>query len=469
MRAARVAAAAAAAAALVLPATAAAHGLSGRADLPLPRWLFAWAAVLVLVFSFVALASLWHEPKLEHPRERRVASLPAAVEVACGAVGVVVLTLLIYAGRWGSPVPTENIVPTFVYVLFWVGLVPVSALLGNVFRLFNPWLAVARALRFAVGRLRRRGVPKPLPYPERLGRWPAVFGLVAFGWIELVAADGDDPSLLALLALLYAAFQLVGMALYGIETWAERGDAFGIYFGFFARLAPLDFRPGEIIVRRPLAGLSDVVWLPGTVALVCAAIGITAFDGASEGGLWSDVARPLQRALEGLGLSLSTAAQLASTLGLAASIGLVAAVYRAGVAGMRSVERGRSAGELAGRFAHSLVPVALAYVIAHYFSLAVFQGQATAYLVSDPLGSGTDLFGTADAAVDYGAVSTSAIWYVQVGTLVAGPVAGLTVAHDRALAVFGQLGAATRSQYWMLAVMVGFTSLGLWLLSQANP
>ena len=157
--------------------------------------------------------------------------------------------------------------PTFVYVLFWVGLVPVSALLGNVFRLFNPWLAVARALRFAVGRLRRRGVPKPLPYPERLGRWPAVFGLVAFGWIELVAADGDDPSLLALLALLYAAFQLVGMALYGIETWAERGDAFGIYFGFFARLAPLDFRPGEIIVRRPLAGLSDVAWLPGTVAL----------------------------------------------------------------------------------------------------------------------------------------------------------------------------------------------------------
>ena len=99
MRAARVAAAAAAAAALVLPATAAAHGLSGRADLPLPRWLFAWAAVLVLVFSFVALASLWHEPKLEHPRERRVASLPAAVEVACGAVGVVVLALLIYAGR----------------------------------------------------------------------------------------------------------------------------------------------------------------------------------------------------------------------------------------------------------------------------------------------------------------------------------------------------------------------------------
>ena len=178
--------------------------------------------------------------------------------------------------------------------------------------------------------------------------------------------------------------------------------------------------------------------------------------------------RSLQRALEGLGLGLTTATQVASTVGLAASVALVAAVYRAGVAGMRSVGRDRSARDLAGRFAHSLVPIALAYVVAHYFSLAVFQGQATASLVADPLGSGADLFGTADAEVDYGAISASAIWYVQLGTLVAGHVAGLTLAHDRALAVFRQVHAAARSQYWMLAVMVGFTSLGLWLLSQAN-
>ena len=284
MTAARVAAAAApAAAALLRPASAAAHGLSGRADLPVPRWLFAWAAVLALVFSFVALASLWQEPKLKRARERRIAPVPATVEAGCGAVGVDLFALLVYAGLRGSQIPTQNILPTFVYVIFWVGLVPVSALLGDVFRLFNPWRAVARGLRFGVRRLRRRAAREPLAYPEPLGRWPAVLGLVAFGWVELVAPDGDDPGLLALLACAYAAFQLVGMALYGIEPWSQRGDAFGIYFGLFARLAPLDFREGAVILRRPLAGVSQIEWLPGTVAFICAAIGITASTAPPRG------------------------------------------------------------------------------------------------------------------------------------------------------------------------------------------
>lgn len=455
-------------AALALPDGAWAHGLSGRADLPVPTWLFGWAATVVLVVSFVALASLWQEPRLERPPERRLARVPVAVEAACGAVGVGLFAALVYAGLAGSQNPTENVLPTFVFVLFWVGLVPLSALLGDVFRLFNPWRAVARAVGFAARRLVPRARPEPLPYPERLGRWPAVLGLLAFGWVELVAPDGDDPSLLALLALVYAGVQLAGMALYGAEVWAERGDAFGVYFGLFARLAPLAVREGALVVRRPLGGVTELAWLPATVAFVCAAIGITAFDGASEGELWRSVGGSLRRGFEGLGMDSAGAAQLASTIGLAISIALVAGVYRAGVAGMRTVDRARSSGELARRFAHSLIPIALAYVVAHYFSLAVFQGQATAYLVSDPLGSGADLFGTADAEVDYGAVSASAIWYVQVGTLIAGHVAGLTLAHDRALAVFEPVRAATRSQYWMLVVMVGFTSLGLWLLSSAN-
>jgi len=123
---------------------------------------------------------------------------------------------------------------------------------------------------------------------------------------------------------------------------------------------------------------------------------------------------------------------------------------------------------LARRFAHSLVPIALAYVMAHYFSLLAFRGQNLFYLVSDPLGQGKDIFGTANTAVDYTVVSASTVWYVQVGALVIGHVAGLVLAHDRALLTFKDLRAATRSQYWMLAVMIAFTSLGLWLLSQAN-
>jgi hypothetical protein len=107
-------------------------------------------------------------------------------------------------------------------------------------------------------------------------------------------------------------------------------------------------------------------------------------------------------------------------------------------------------------------------MIAHYFSLLAYQGQAAAFLASDPLGRGWDVFGTASSTIDYTVVSANGIWYVQVGALVVGHVAGLVLAHDRALVVFRDVKRATRSQYWMLAVMVAFTSLGLWLLSSSN-
>ena len=144
---------------------------------------------------------------------------------------------------------------------------------------------------------------------------------------------------------------------------------------------------------------------------------------------------------------------------------IVSSMFWLGIAGMRTIEHEYSVHDLATKFAHSLIPIALAYVVAHYFSLLAYQGQALAYLVSDPLGHGSDLFGTATATIDYNVISANGVWYVQVGALVTGHVAGLVLAHDRALALFRDAGEATRSQYWMLAVMVGFTSLGLWLLS----
>jgi len=148
-------------------------------------------------------------------------------------------------------------------------------------------------------------------------------------------------------------------------------------------------------------------------------------------------------------------------------IGLVAGIYRLGVAGMRIVDPKRSAGELALRFSISLVPIALAYVIAHYFSLIVYQGQAVPALASDPLGDGSDIFGVGNTSIDYSVVSASGIWYVQVGALVLGHVAGLIVAHDRAVADYPDARTAVRSQLWMLGVMVAFTCLGLWILSAA--
>jgi hypothetical protein len=457
-------------AALALPAAASAHGLVGKQDLPIPRWLFAWAAAAVLVISFVALAVLWPRPRLEGIRERPVLKVPVVLEVLCGALGVAAFVITVYAGYAGSQTATANLAPTVVYVVFWVAIPFATVLLGDVFAAFNPWRAVARGAAWLYGRARRGEAPAAMAYPTWLGRWPAALGILAFAWVELVYVDKDDPSQLATMMLLYAAVQLVGMSVYGIEAWSRNADAFGLYFRLFSMLSALHWRARTLYVRPPLSGAPTLDAGPGTVALLCTMIGTVSFDGLSQGAIWTGqggIAPDLQQRFVNLGFSGEVALEITFTIGLLTMVGLISGLYRLGVMGMHSVGRGHDTTELSRRFVHSLIPIALAYVVAHYFSLLMYQGQAVAYLVSDPLGDGSNVFGTATATIDYNLVGANGVWYVQVFALVCGHAAGLTLAHDRALVVYKRARDATRSQYWMLAVMVAFTSLGLWLLSAA--
>jgi hypothetical protein len=455
------------AAGLAAPATASAHGLVGRQDLPIPRWLFAWGAAVVLVASFVGLAVLWATPRLQQVTERRRFPVARAFEVVAGAAGVVAFGLVVYAGFAGTQAATANLAPTAIYVVFWVGIPFLSVVFGDVFRAVNPWLAIGKAAGWVARRLGGAGASEPLAYPAWLGRWPAAAGVVIFAWVELIYADRDDPSQLAILAMVYGAVQLVGMSLYGVQTWSQRGDAFGVYFGLFARLSPLRWRDGALFTRPPLAGAPPLTPVAGTVALLAAMIGSTSFDGFSQGTTWNSLAPDLQTFFGDLGLNAEHALEAAGTVGLVAMVALIALLYHLGIAGMRTVGRGRSTSDLAGAFVHTLIPISLAYVVAHYFSLLAYQGQALAPLLSDPLGDGSDLLGTASSAINYTWITATGIWYVQVGALVLGHVAGLALAHDRALTLYAKARDATRSQYWMLAVMVAFTSLGLWLLSAA--
>jgi hypothetical protein len=452
---------------MTFPAWADAHGVKGRASLPVPAWLFAWTAAIVLVVSFVALSAMWSAPRLQDPAERRLCGWPRWLALPAGLAGLALFALVVYAGFEGARSQDANFDPTFIFIVFWVAVPVSSAVLGDWFSAFSPWRALARGVRWTGARagIRYRA---PLSYPEWLGRWPVATGLVAFGWLELVYHDRDDPVLLAALSLAYFALMLGGMALFGIERWSERGDAFGGYVNLLSRLSPLHVRDGALWLR-PL--LSDAPKLPqeaGTVAMVLAIIGITTFDGASNGVVWETVQPHVQSFFAGLGLADTPADELADSVGLVLAIGIVAAFYRVGVLGMRSVSRRFSARQLSRAFAHTLVPIAFAYVLAHYFSLLIWQGQGIAHLASDPLGDGSDYLGTAHWHIHYSFLGSTAIWYVQVAALIVGHVGGLTLAHDRALAMYRSPREAVRSQYWMLVVMVGFTSLGLWLLSAVN-
>jgi hypothetical protein len=452
----------------LFPAQAAAHGLVGRADLPVPSWLFGWAAAVVLVVSFLALATLWPQPRLQQPVTRPLFRIPRAVDLLCAVVGVGLFALIVYSGLAGNQETASNFAPTFIYVHFWVGLVVASVLFGDVFRAFNPWLAIGRTGSWTAQRLLRHRPFKRLDYPDWLGRWPAVAGIAGFAWLELAYVNKGDPGTLAILSLVYAAIQLAGIALFGVERWSRDGDGFGVYYNLLAHLSPFERQGTQLYLRRLLSGAPGLRLTAGSVALLCVAIGSTTFDGFSNGPVWSSMAPDIQDFFSNLGASERTAIEWASTVGLVGCILAVSLFYRLGVIGMQTAGEGHTASELAGRFVHTLIPIAFAYALAHYFSLLVFQGQAGGYLISDPLGHGSDLFGTADIKINYNLVSTNAIWYVQVGALVCGHVAGLVLAHDRAVAMYQKVQDATRSQYWMLVVMVGFTSLGLWLLSAVN-
>jgi hypothetical protein len=197
-------------------------------------------------------------------------------------------------------------------------------------------------------------------------------------------------------------------------------------------------------------------------------IGIVSFDGFSGGPTFNGWIPSLQGVFESVGFSEVNSLELVFGLAMLVTIALIVGFYLLGSWGATRVGGGFTVRDLASRFAHSLAPIALVYALAHYVSFFAFQGQDVIRLVSDPLGEGNDYFGTAGREIDFTVISTTFIWYFQVAAVVAGHVCALILAHDRAIAIYDDPKRATRSQYWMLAVMVGFTCLALWLLSEAS-
>src|SRR3954447_7802290 len=378
-----------------------AHGIVGRADLPIPSELFGAAAAVVRVLSFLALASGWTKPRLERVRERALFRLPLAVEVVCGAIGVLVFSVVAYAGLAGTSSQQDNLAPTAVFVGFWVGVPFLSLLIGDWFRLFNPWRAIGRATGWGAGRLSRGEATEVFPYPDRLGHWPAAAGILAFVICELCWATGREPGPLAVLMVIYAVAQLAGQGVYGVEAWSRRGDAFGVWFGLFAMLAPVGRRPdGRVVVRPPVAGATRLVPVAGTVSLLVIGIGSTGFDGAKEGPLFNGVRPELQDFFTSLGFSLGTGLELAFLVGLLVAIAMVAALWRLGTEGMPRVGAGGlDRAGVSRRFAHTLIPIAAADLVAHSFSLLAYNGQDLWRLASDPLGDGSDLFGGAGPGI----------------------------------------------------------------------
>lgn len=455
-----------------------AHGLVGRRDLPVPTWLFAWAATTVLVVSFVGLGALWRTPRLSRARERRMFSLPRWLEIPVGALGVALLGAVLAAGFFGVQIDTANLAPTAIFVGLWLAVPFASLLLGDIYAALNPVRAIGRACGWVAGKVTGDGLPAPLQLPERLGRWPAAALLLGYGWVELAFPGRTDPSQLAAVVAAFVVLQGVGMSLFGTEQWVSRADPFAVWFSWVATLSPLRWDDGTLYLRAPGVGNAKRPAVAGDAAVVFVAIGTTMWDGLSGGDLLATARADLADSLSQGALSLTWANALVSTAGMLISVAIAAAIVVAGVWRMpagRALDLERRHREptthaaLLRDFAPSLVPIGVAYAVGHYVSLLAFQGQALPQLLSNPLGRQLapgegGWLGAGDWTIDYGWISAATIWYLQVAALLAGHVLALVLSHDRALERFPHPWAG-RSQRSMLVVAVAFTCAGLWLLS----
>jgi hypothetical protein len=436
-----------------------AHGIGGRSDLPVPLWLALYGGAAAVIVSFAALGAFWREPRLVGPAAG--VALPEGLRTALDArvtrtllrgLGLLLWGATLAAAALGASDSAGNPAPTWLYVWFWVGLLPASMLVGPVWRLMNPLRSIAAGVFLLSGDPDQKSAR---PLPPGLGYWPAAAGLAVFTWIELVYDRADEPLTVVVFVSAYSLAQLIAAVRFG-ESWFGRGDAFEVYSTLVGSLAPIGRRSdGALVVRNPFDGLVAIDRGPGLLAVVCVLLGSTAFDGLTRTQLWTDLT---------VGRSV-LAATLIGSAGFGLAIGFVAFTYRGAmwVAARRVGGSRYTTDDLGHHFAHSLIPIAIGYTVAHYFSLFVFQGQAGYILASDPLAGGLDLFGTATWQIDYTVVSTRAIALVQVGAIVAGHVAGVVAAHDRAVGLFSGAD-KTRGQYPLLGVMVAYTMGGIALL-----
>ena len=384
--------------------------------------MFYWGAAIVLVVSFVLLGALWRRPLLAAKASGRPLSATLSrlvlgpLRVLLQVLAVVLFGLVWAAALFGDTDPFRNLAPTWIYVIFWLGVPALSVVFGNVWRALSPWRAIADGFVWVWERTGREAKPLAV-YPERLGRWPAAVLLLAFVSLELAYSDPASPRALAFAIALYTYVALFGMAAFGRETWMRNGEAFAVLFGLIARIAPFWVEDARIRLRWPFSGLAGAEPVPGSVAFVAVMLGSVLFDGYSRTTTWQDFVARIERPYI---VDQPTLGELLVTLtsfgGLVVCVLLVALAYLSACALARwTVNAPRS---IVDDFVLSLVPIAFVYVVAHYFSLFVIQGQFAVPLLSDPLGKGWDLLGTADVVPNLTVITPNTTWYVQVAALV---------------------------------------------------
>jgi len=462
-----------AAAVVALKATpAAAHGFGQRYDLPLPLSLYLFGAAGAVVVSFIIVGLFVRGGASRTGFDRRFDLMPygigrlilhPAFGLVLKLIAFVIFAVTVMAGFIGNQDPYRNLAPTMVWIVFWVGLAYVSAFIGDIWAVVNPW----RTIFAAVERLSKLVANRPrLGYPEALGVWPACLLLLVFSWIELVYPSPAEPRHIAWFATAYTLLTWAGMVLFGEETWLQRGEVFSLVFSTLARLAPTEMdRRERICLLRPFAGglLAGGPASPSMTAFVLLLLSTVLYDGLLATPQWV-AAESIPAAVLGGGES---AVLVVRSIGLVGFWLFFLGVF-IGVAAVMSRFAGGlySARQMAQHLALTLVPIVIGYHLAHYILLLLVQGQYVVPLISDPFGFGWNLFGTSGYRVDIAIVGARFAWYTAVTAILFGHIAAVSLAHLKAMRVLPDRNAALRAELPLTALMVAYTILSLSIIAE---
>jgi hypothetical protein len=439
-----------------------AHGLGGSSDLPVPYAYAMVGAAWALTFTFALVAFAWRRPRFDPLKPGR--PLPTAVTTLVdaratrwtAAAAALVFTLwVVSAAVWGPQTQSNALLGVF-YVLLWVGLVALSLLFGPIWRVISPMRTVYLLLRrIPLGR------PGRLSYPEGWGYRPAAVGLFAFVWMELASPDSASLPWVRAWLLIYGATMLAGAWLCG-QRWLARADPFGVYSMAVSRLSPFRRNPatGKLVIGNPFDHLPSLPVRPGVVVTLAVLLGSTAFDSFSSSPTWRGFSDQTSRAF-GAPPTLSSSAL--RTIGLIVFISVVAVTFSLAARATGGVDRDQRRA-LPGQMAHSLIPIVVGYIFAHYLSYLVERGQQAVIALADPLGRGWNPLGLAHLHVAYVlSAHPPVLAAIKVTCVVTGHIVAVIAAHDRALRLL-PAGHQLTGQLTMMLVMVGYTFTGLYLL-----
>ena len=498
-----------------------AHGFGDRYDLPMPLGYFLVGAGAAVALSFAVIGlfvkgdigrhSHWRYNLFQYSWLRAVLTSPLLL-IPVKLMSVFLLGLVVAAGLVGSQAPSLNLAPVFVWIIWWVGMGFVSALVGNLWALVNPWKILFEWIEVLHRKL-RRGSELSLneEYPRAWGIWPAVIIFLVFAWLETGFSESSLPRNVGIMGICYTVITLGGMIVFGKHQWLRHGEAFSVVFGFLARFAPTEVRvmdpnicdardrhcldrDGECIncyecfetasspdspsghqqtrelnIRPFAVGLARNEGITNDLlAMVILLLSAVTFDGFSATPAWAEVQSFSLDIFSGsINNLVINGLTIADTIGLVLFPLAFLAVYLTFSYLMaRSVGNAVGLADLARAFVYSLIPIALAYNIAHFLTLLVIQGQIIVPLASDPFGFKWDLFGTADYRVDIGIIGARSLWFLSVGVIVLGHIIAVYLAHVVSTRLFLNRAMALRSQYPMLTLMVIYTVVSLWIIAQ---